>query len=82
VFTKATCFDITGPRQASTRDGKFKREIQKYDVPCLLELCECFVFFLGKSQIVKYSIMLTDIYISLCQMLLAGNCYCLNWTVK
>jgi len=45
VFTIATCFDITGPRQASTRNEKFKREIQKYDAPCLLEIVRVFCVF-------------------------------------
>jgi len=45
VFTKATCFDIPGPRQTNTRDRKFKMEIQKYDVPCLLEIVRVFCAF-------------------------------------
>jgi len=38
VFTEATCFGISCSRHSSTRDVRFRREIQKYDVPCLLEI--------------------------------------------
>jgi len=37
VFNKATCFGLVGHYEANTLNTRRKREIQKYNMPSLLE---------------------------------------------
>ena len=72
MFNRASCFDISDFRHANTRDARFERVMK--NVTCFA--CwkfESVLCFHGKSQTVKYHIMLTDIYISLCQLLIISQ---------